>query len=442
VGTSSDRKTLYYTYTVAGGENSASLSIAENVIPNNVQDIAGNKFETKPAEATTLKHNEKTIVIDTKCDPPSMSGISANKIYNAEQTVTLTGETGATFYYSANGGASEEKCNDGTFTTPSKEGRHPITAYQVDIAGNKSLWANAIEIIVDTALPKIKSISTTAGDGTYKAGDTLTITAEFSEDVTGNIIVALTSDASVTFDVNGRNATATYTVAAKQNTTKLAVSKHDTDGLKVSGSITDTAGNNVTTSGNNVTTFNSDFANFVGKNIKIDTTAPVITGFSMTYSDSETVGTLNTILQNMPTGSNIVLNFNEGVSKGSGSIKIERVYKSYPAVMEVDDYNTHKAFISSWYIQRCIGTVNNNGTEPDTNAKYVLKYDIDHGAYETNGNLNGDQKAVYDYFADKEYNVTTIDVNSGLVKIGKNSSNGATSKVTIQLPSELQNGIN
>jgi hypothetical protein len=144
----------------------------------------------------------------------------------------------------------------------------------------------------------------------------------------------------------------------------------------------------------------------------------------------------------MPTGSNIVLNFNEGVSKGSGSIKIERVYKSYPAVMEVDDYNTHKASISSWYIQRCIGTVNNNGTEPDTNAKYVLKYDIDHGAYESVDKIsNSTQKAVYKYFADKEYNVTTIDVNSGLVTIGKNSSNGATSVVTIQLPSKLQKGI-
>ena len=129
-------------------------------------------------------------------------------------------------------------------------------------------------------------------------------------------------------------------------------------------------------------------------------------------------------------------------SKGSGSIKIERVYKSYPAVMEVDDYNTHKAKISDWYIQRCIGTVNNNGTEPDTNAKYVLNYAINHGAYASaSGITDSTQKEVYNYFADKEYNVTTIDVNSGLVTIGKNSSTNATSVVTIQLPSKLQKGI-
>ena len=427
-GTSEDKKILYYTYTVAGGDDETDLGIAASIYPNNIQDIAGNTLSAGLADATTLKHDSRNIEIDTVCVAPTLGGISAGKIYNAAKEVTLKGEAGATFYYSVDGGANSQQGQ--SFSTPTTEGRHPITAYQVDIAGNKSLWANVIEIIVDTAPPKIKSISTTAGSGSYKKGDKFTITAEFTENVTGNITVTLNTTAKVTFAniTDSNTATATYTT----------LSGHDTNALKansVSGSITDTAGNNITT-------FDSGFANFAGKNIKIDTTAPVINGFSMiAHSGSTKTGTLNTILQDTATDSNIILNFNEGVSKGSGSIKIERVYKSYPAVMEVDDYNTHKASISSWYIQRCIGTVNNNGTEPDTNAKYVLKYDIDHGAYETNGSLNGDQKAVYDYFADKEYNVTTIDVNSGLVTIGKNSSTNATSVVTIQLPSKLQKGI-
>lgn len=427
-GTSDDKKTLYYTYTVSGGDDIEDLGIAASIYPNNIQDIAGNVLASGTTK-TSLMYNDKNIVIDTVCVAPTLDGISAGKIYNAAQKVTLTGETGATFYYSVDGGANSQQGQ--SFTTPTTEGRHPITAYQVDIAGNKSLWADAIEIIVDTAPPAIKSISTTAGSGSYKKGDKFTITAEFTENVTGNITVTLNTGAMVTFDnITGSNtATATYT----------ALSGHDTNALKansVSGSITDTAGNNITT-------FDSGFANFAGKNIKIDTTAPVINGFSMTsYSGSETTGTLNTILQDTATDSNIVLNFNEGVSKGSGSIKIERVYKSYPAVMEVDDYNTHKAKISDWYIQRCIGTVNNNGTEPDTNAKYVLNYAINHGAYANASDItDSTQEAVYNYFADKEYNVTTIDVNSGLVTIGKNSSTNATSVVTIQLPSKLQKGI-
>ena len=428
-GTSDDKKTLYYTYTVAGGDDKTDLGIAANIYPNNIQDIAGNTLSAGLADATTLKHDSRNIEIDTVCVAPTLDGIFAGKIYNATQTVTLSGEPGATFYYSVDGGANSQQGQ--SFSTPTTEGRHPITAYQVDIAGNKSLWANVIEIIVDTAPPKIKSISTTAGSGSYKKGDKFTITAEFTENVTGNITVTLNTTAKVTFAniTDSNTATATYTT----------LSGHDTNALKansVSGSITDTAGNNITT-------FDSGFANFAGKNIKIDTTAPEINGFSMTaHSGSTKTGTLNTILQDTATDSNIILNFNEGVSKGSGSIKIERVYKSYPAVMEVDDYNTHKASISSWYIQRCIGTVNNNGTEPDTNAKYVLKYAINHGAYARASDItDSTQKAVYDYFADKEYNVTTIDVNSGLVTIGKNSSTNATSVVTIQLPSKLQKGI-
>ena len=428
-GTSDDKKTLYYTYTVAGGDDKTDLGITANIYPNNIQDIAGNTLSAGLADATTLKHDSRNIEIDTVCVAPTLGGISVGKIYNAAKEVTLKGEAGATFYYSVDGGANSQQGQ--SFSTPTTEGRHPITAYQVDIAGNKSLWADAIEIIVDTAPPAIKSISTTAGSGSYKNGDKFTITAEFTENVTGNITVTLNTEAMVTFDniTDSNTATATYT----------ALSGHDTIRLEaesVSGSITDIAGNNITI-------LNDDFANFAGKDIKIDTTAPVINGFSMTaHSGSTKTGTLNTILQDTATDSNIVLNFNEGVSKGSGSIKIERVYKSYPAVMEVDDYNTHKAKISNWYIQRCIGTVNNNGTEPDTNAKYVLKYDIDHGAYASaSGITDSTQKAVYNYFADKEYNVTTIDVNSGLVTIGKNSSTNATSVVTIQLPSKLQKGI-
>lgn len=425
-----DKKILYYTYTVSGGDDIEDLGIAASIYPNNIQDIAGNVLASGTTK-TSLMYNDKNIVIDTECVAPKMSGIAAGKIYKAAQTVTLSGEPGATFYYSVNGGASDPECDDETFTTPTTEGRHPITAYQVDIAGNKSLWADAIEIIVDTAPPAIKSISTTAGSGSYKKDDKFTITAEFTENVTGNITVTLNTEAMVTFDniTDSNTATATYT----------ALSGHDTNALKassVSGSITDTAGNNITI-------FDSGFANFAGKNIKIDTTAPEISSFSMTaHSGSTKTGTLNTILQDTATDSNIVLNFNEGVSKGSGSIKIERVYKSYPAVMEVDDYNTHKAKISGWYKQRCIGTVNNNGTEPDTNAKYVLNYDIDHGAYASASDItDSTQQAVYNYFADKEYNVTTIDVNSGLVTIGKNSSTNATSVVTIKLPSKLQKGI-
>lgn len=428
-GTSNDKKTLYYNYTVgSSGDNSTALSINANIYPNNVQDAAGNALASGLAAATALKHNSKSIVVDIDCAAPALSGIVAGKIYNSTQKVTLTGESGAVFYYSYDGGATETKlASENSFNTPADDGRYQITAYQIDIAGNKSVWAKSLEIIVDTAPPKIKSISTTAGDGIYKAGDTLTITAEFSESVTGSITAVLSSGASVKLDASGSSASVVYRVATEENTSVLSVDS-------VSGSIKDDAGNVVTSF--------SGYSNFAGKKIEIDTVAPKITKYRVTkFKGSEDSANAGKLIQDVAVDSKIVLQFNEKVSKGSGTIKVERIYKSYPAVMEADEYNTHKAGISQYYIQRCIGTVNNAGAEPDTNAKYVLKYAIDHGAYKSNSGLSGDQLKVYNYFADKDYNVTEIDVNSGLVTETLDAGTASYSIVTINIPSELKKGI-
>lgn len=428
-GASADNKTLYYTYTVgSNGDTSTALSIGSNVYPSNVQDRAGNTLSAGKTTATVLQYSNKNIVVDITCAAPTLTGITGGTIYNAAKDVTLGGETSATFYYSYDGGATETKLASGnSFTIPEGEGRYQITAYQVDIAGNKSAWATPIEIIVDTAPPTIKSISTTAGDGIYKAGDTLTITAEFSESVTGSITVNLTSGGTVTLSPNGSsNASADYTVVSGQNVKTLKVNS-------ISGNITDTAGNSLKSS--------ATYSNFAGKNIEIDTTAPSVTNYKVKkHGSTEISVAVGTTTQDVAVNSKIILQFNEKVSKGSGKIKVERVYKSYPAVMEVDEYNTHKAGIGSYYIQRCIGTVDNAGNAPDTNAKYVLKYDIDHGAYATNSGLSGDQKTVYNHFANTDYNVTEIDVNSGLVTETVDSTS-TYSLVTVALPSELKKGI-
>ncbi|MBQ2294655.1 MAG: starch-binding protein, partial [Spirochaetales bacterium] len=426
--------TLYYMYTVSGGDDKENIGITKNTYPNNVQDVGGNVLVSGMGSDAALKYDGKGIIIDTVCTPPVLSGVEKDEVYNTSKSVTLTGEDGASLWYSTDGGATENELVGNSFTTSNVEGRYQLTGYQIDFAGNKSLWASAIEIVIDTAKPTIKSISTTAGDGIYKTGDTITITAEFSEVVSGDIEVPLncSDKASVTMNVsNSNNATATYKVAAGDDTKKLAVSKTKV----ISGTITDTA--------KNVVNSFSGFSNFDGKNIVIDTVTPTLTDFKVTKykENSATESDVNAVVQDVDIGTDIVLIFNERVSKGTGTVTVERVYKSYPAVMETDEYNTHSASISDYYIQRCIGTVDNEGTAPDTDAKYVLKYEIDHGAYETNGSLNGDQKAVYDYFKDKDYNVTKIDVNSSLITEKADESSGSYSFVTIKLPSKLKKGI-
>lgn len=430
-----DKMTLYYTYTVSGGDDKENIGITKNTYPNNVQDVAGNVLVSGMNTDATLKYDGKGIIIDTVCTPPVLSGVEKDEVYNTSKSVTLTGEDGASLWYSTDGGATENELGDNSFTTSNVEGRYQLTGYQIDFAGNKSLWASAIEIVVDTAKPTIKSISTTAGDGIYKTGDTITITAEFSEVVSGKIEVPLNcrNDASVTMNVNNsNNATATYTVVAGDDTKKLAVSS-------VSGTITDTAKNAVDSF--------SGFSNFDGKNIVIDTVTPTLTDFKVTKykENSATESDVNAVVQDVDIGTDIVLIFNERVSKGTGTVTVERVYKSYPAVMETDEYNAHSAHsasISDYYIQRCIGTVDNKGTAPDTDAKYVLKYEIDHGAYASAADISDStQKAVYNYFKDKDYNVTKIDVNSSLITEEADTSSGSYSFVTIKLPSKLKKGI-
>ena len=435
-GASNDSTTLYYMYTVASGDDVASLGIKKDIYPNNVQDVAGNVLKSGLNIDTELKYgNDKRIVVDTVCAAPVLTGVEKGKVYNTSKSVTLDGEDGATLWYSTDGGATENKLVGNSFTTSDVEGRYQLTGYQIDFAGNKSLWASAVEIVVDTAKPTIKSISTTAGDGVYKTGDTITITAEFSEVVTGeNVTVKLNcnTNASVTMNVsNSNNATATYTVVAGDDTSKLAVTG-------VSGTITDTAENTVSSF--------SGFSNFDGKNIVIDTKAPTLTGFKVKKynATSTTEADVNTEVKDVDIGTDIVLVFNERVSKGTGTVTVERVYKSYPAVMETDEYNAHSASISDYYIQRCIGTVDNNGTAPDTDAKYVLKYEIDHGAYASVADIsssNSTQKAVYNYFKDKDYNVTKIDVNSSLITEKADESSTLRSFVTIKLPAKLKKGI-
>ncbi|MEE1291627.1 MAG: hypothetical protein UHW86_11440, partial [Spirochaetota bacterium] len=149
---------------------------------------------------------------------------------------------------------------------------------------------------------------------------------------------------------------------------------------------------------------------------------------------------------NTNVNSKIEIEFNEDIMKNSGSILLERVYKSYPAVLtneEKASYESIRSF-SGWntyYVNRCIGTVNNNGVEPDREAKWVLKYTYDHGAYETASEA-GKCEDLWNYFADEgatagkyvDYNCIRIDVNSGLVKVeGK--------KVTITPPNDLPEGI-
>ena len=80
---------------------------------------------------------------------------------------------------------------------------------------------------IDTTAPTIFSFSTTTANGSYKAGDSINITATASESILagGQITVTLNTGATVTLTAatRGSTLTGTYTIAAGQNSADLTV---------------------------------------------------------------------------------------------------------------------------------------------------------------------------------------------------------------------------
>ncbi|MFM8507722.1 MAG: Ig-like domain-containing protein, partial [Actinomycetota bacterium] len=124
----------------------------------------------------------------------------------------------------------------------------------------------------DLTSPTMSSFSSTTSDGSYRAGQTVNVTATTNENISsGNTItVTLDTGATVTLTAasNGTSLTGTYTIGAGQNSPDLTVSSF------AIGTVLDTAGNVMTS-----TILPSGTDNIAGtKAIVVDTTAPVAIG--------------------------------------------------------------------------------------------------------------------------------------------------------------------
>jgi outer membrane protein OmpA-like peptidoglycan-associated protein len=139
------------------------------------------------------------------------------------------------------------------------------------VTGPNSATTSTATITRDTVAPTISSFSSTTGDGSYKAGSTINITATAGETVQSGNTITVTLDTGATVVLTAASASAsltgTYTVAAGQTSADLTVSSFTI------GTVADTAGNAMTS-----TTVPSGANNIAGaKAIVIDTTAPTAT---------------------------------------------------------------------------------------------------------------------------------------------------------------------
>src|SRR5205085_833505 len=143
-----------------------------------------------------------------------------------------------------------------------------------------SLGANK-NLVVDTTAPTVTGVSSSAADGSYKAGWVIPLQVTFSEPVTvtGTPLLTLetgTSDAVVSYTSGSGTSTLTFTYTVTAGDTAADLDYHDTAALALNGgTIRDTAFNAAT-----LTLASPGAAGSLGanKNLVVDTTAPTVTG--------------------------------------------------------------------------------------------------------------------------------------------------------------------
>jgi len=146
------------------------------------------------------------------------------------------------------------------------------------LGSNKNL---VISTVSDSTAPTVSSFTSTKANGSYKATDTINITANTSEAIQSGNTLTVTLDTGATVLLTAASAgttlTGTYTVGSGQNSADLTVSSFTI------GTVKDTAGNDMTSitlpSGANIAD---------SKAIVIDTTAPTVSSFTSAQSTPTT----------------------------------------------------------------------------------------------------------------------------------------------------------
>ncbi|MGD1871795.1 MAG: DUF4347 domain-containing protein, partial [Mastigocoleus sp.] len=331
---------LSFIYTVQAGDESLDLDYLSNAALSlnggTIQDISGNDPTlTLPNPGTTnsLAAN-KNIIIDTS--PPTVTNITSStadggyKIGDQvtitvefSENVTVTGTPQLTLETGTIDRVVDYSSGDGTnilsFIYTVQAGDESLDLDYIsdaalslnsgtiqDIAGNdailtlpdpgttNSLAANK-NIIIDTNSPTVTNITSSTADGTYKIGDQITVTVEFSENVTvaGTGTPQLTLETGTTDRVvdyssgSGTNILSfIYTVQAGDESLDLDYISNAALSLN-GGTIQDIGGNNAILTLPNPGTTNSLGAN---KDIIIDINeSPQLLNNTLTINESGTV---------------------------------------------------------------------------------------------------------------------------------------------------------
>jgi hypothetical protein len=333
--------TLTGTYTVAAGHTAADLTVT-SYSAGTVRDLAGNLLTstTVPNGANNIA-GAKDIVVDGIAPTiAAFSSTSANGDYKvgdainitattseavkAGATITVTLDTGATVTltratattltgtYTVAAGHSSADLTVASFTAGSvfDLANNPLTSTTVPGGANNIAGSKAI--VIDGVAPTITAFLTTTPNGSYKAGDSINITATTSEDVQAGATISVTLNTGATLTLTRATATTltgSYTVAAGHNNPDLTVTAF------TAGAVSDLAGNPLTS-----TTVPSGTNNIGGSSaIVVDTVAPTIAAFSSSsangvYKVGDTIIITATTSEAVQVGATITVTLNTGAT--------------------------------------------------------------------------------------------------------------------------------
>jgi hypothetical protein len=334
---------LAFSYTVAAGQNTSDLTVtALNLNGGTIKDAAGNAAVvtgavTNPAGVLLI---DGTVPTATSIAATGTGITSGNGNLNAGKVVTLKATLSEAVTVTTTGGTPSLALSDGgvaTYTsgsgTTALTFTHTVAAGQntpdltvtglnlnggtvKDAAGNTAVITGnpAGTLQIDTTSPGVNSVATsgtgiTAGTGVLNAGKVVTLTVNFSENVTvvttgGTPTLTLNDGGTATYASGSGTSALTFnhTVAAGQNTPDLTVTALNLNG----GTIKDAAGNTAVVTG---------AATNPAGTLQIDTAASTVSSVA-TSGTGITSGTGSLNAGKVVT---LTVNFNENVVVAGGT---------------------------------------------------------------------------------------------------------------------------
>jgi len=303
---------LTFTYAVGNGQNVSALAVTGNNLNGSnvaIRDSSGNQADLSGADVTfpglaigamvtsisanpsagDLGAGKKVVFSVVMSEAVEVSGGTPYLSLNDGGRATYTSGSGTkllTFTYTAGALGSGQNAAALAVTAFNPNGARVydsnVTADTANLSGVAG-FAGGPQI--DTIAPTVSSVAAsgagiTNGNGDLDAGNTVTLTVDFSENVTvtGTPYLSLNDGGKATYTSGSSTSalTFTYVVASGQNTADLAVTGLSTNG----GSIRDGAGNNAVVTG--------AVTNPPGI-LKIDTKAPTVTKVLVSPTSGEVV---------------------------------------------------------------------------------------------------------------------------------------------------------